>query len=255
MKHAIIGTAVAAASLFTGMTAALAEGSPIGVWVDAKGRGAIEIKECGRKMLCGHIVWVSRKSEQHGCGQQLLGDVRHVGGGSWDHGWIIDPDDRSKYDLALQRVSRTELKVTGYMGSKMFSRELTWKRAPRGLERCDGIEEKKETIIAARPAPPAASGPRYAPNPARNPIVDRYSVADITPPAPVPAVRPSEVEVASNTLSEGAREALDVMSISGNGRPETGFMGLQGPPRQVAVKQKTCRVLAPFVTVSFPCSR
>lgn len=255
MKQTNLMTVAAVAALLAGASQAQAEGSPVGVWIDAKGRGAVEIKECGRGMLCGHIVWVSNKREQHGCGQQLLGDVRSVGGGAWDYGWIIDPDDRRKYDVALERVSRTKLKVTGYMGSKMFSQELMWKRAPADLERCDRIEEKKETIIATRVEEPASSGPVNAPNPERNPIDDRFDVAEIQPPAPVPAVRPVRVKVAQQELSEGAQEAMDVMSIPADASRDVSIMALAGPPRRVASRQKTCKVLAPFVALSFPCNR
>ena len=31
--------------------------SPLGVWIDHTGRGAVEITDCGGK-LCGRIVWV-----------------------------------------------------------------------------------------------------------------------------------------------------------------------------------------------------
>ena len=255
MKHIPIITALTLAGLTAGLSPAHAESSPVGVWIDQKGRGAVEIKECGRNMLCGHIVWVSNKREQHGCGQQLLGDVRNVGGGSWDHGWIVDPDDRRKYDVALERVSRTKLKVTGYMGSKMFSQDLMWKRAPANLERCDRIDEKKETIIATRPQEPVSIGPQTAPNPERKPIEDRFAVAEIQPPAPVPAVRPRRILVAEQELSEGAREAVDVMSTPADARQNVSVIALQDPPRRVAAHQKTCKVLAPFVALSFPCDR
>jgi uncharacterized protein (DUF2147 family) len=35
---------------------AVAASSPIGVWIDHTGRGAVEIIDCGGK-LCGHLVW------------------------------------------------------------------------------------------------------------------------------------------------------------------------------------------------------
>jgi uncharacterized protein (DUF2147 family) len=258
MKKRVMITATAAAALLSGLTEVRAESSPVGVWIDSKGRGAIEIKECGRKMLCGHVVWVRNKSEQHGCGRQLLGDVRSVGGGEWDHGWIVDPDDLSKYDVALRRMSRTKLKVTGYMGSKIFSRDLIWKRAPDNLQRCDGIEEKKETIIASRPDTTEDSGPRAAPAPDRNPMLDRFDVASadisLEPPAPVPAVRPAKRDTAEHgKLSKAAREALDVLAVRAEGDRE--LVSVNVPPRKVASRRKTCTVRAPFVTVSFPCDR
>jgi len=258
MTYKIFIAGLACAGLAAGIGEANAGQSPVGVWLDAKGRGAVEIKECGRNMLCGHIVWVRNQREQHGCGQQLIGNVRKIGAGSWDNGWIIDPDDRKKYDVALEPMSPTQLKVTGYMGSKLFSQDLYWTRAPANLERCDRIEEKKETIIAARNPEPVSLGPQMAPLPARNPFDNRYDIADITPPAPVPAVRVANLGGASDNLSEEAREAYSIMSASASDRPARpgdGFMGLNGPPQQFAYQQKTCRVVAPFVTLSFPCDR
>lgn len=255
MKKSLMICGAATAALVSGFSQVHAQSSPVGVWLDSKGRGAIEIRECGRKMLCGHVVWVRNKAEQHGCGQQLLGDVRNVGGGEWDHGWIIDPDDMSKYDVALERISRTKLKVTGYMGSKMFSRELIWKRAPNNIQRCDAIEEKKETIIAQRPPATTANGPQSAPNPERNPLEDRFEVAaaEIEPPAPVLAVRPGQNRTARGQLSKGAQEALDVLTVGADGKRT--LVNIDVPPRKVAARRKTCTVRAPFVTVSFPCSK
>lgn len=261
MKYRLLIGAAAVGSLICGFGTAYAGSSPVGIWMDQNGRGAVEIKACGAKKLCGHIVWVRDRKEQHGCGQRLLGDLRAVGGGEWDHGWIIDPDDRSKYDLALKRLSRTRLQLTGYMGSRMFSRTLVWKRAPSTLRRCDGVKPKSEQVIAAKSKDPAVSlGPRSAPNPVRNPKERVYVALDIQPPQPVLAVRPRysrykirQVGIPNReSLSEGAREALDVLSVPVDGSPGPGSS--IPVPRQVA-SNRVCRIMAPFATVAFRCSR
>jgi hypothetical protein len=89
---------VAAAS-----TPAFAASSPLGVWIDHTGRGAVEITDCNGK-LCGRLVWFQdKKHENEGCNFQIIGDVRPVSGGKWDGGWIIDPDKDpdKKYDVEI----------------------------------------------------------------------------------------------------------------------------------------------------------
>lgn len=258
MKYVFTVVWLVATGLFAGVAVANAGGSPVGIWVDAKGRGAVEIKECGRNTLCGHIVWVSDKTERKGCGKQLLGNVRKVDASAWDNGWIIDPDDMKKYDVALEPVNARQLKVTGYMGTKFFSQDFYWTRAPANLERCDRIEEKKETIIAVQEAEPVFSGPLMAPLPDRNPNTVSFDIAGITPPAPVPAVRMGPEPAEPEEMTVGALEALSLLGLSGSekpARPAEGFMGLKGPEQQVAYQQKTCRVVAPFVTLTFPCDK
>ncbi len=261
MTRSLLASAVAVGSLISGVGAAYAASSPVGIWMDQGGRGAVEIKECGPRKLCGHIVWVRDRKERHGCGRRLLGDLRPARGGEWDHGWIIDPDDRSKYDLALKRLSPTRLQVTGYMGSRMFSRTLVWKRAPSTLERCDGVKPRASKVIAAQTkAPPVSLGPRTAPNPTRNPIERTYVSLDIQPPQPVLAVRPRQPRYEArsigvsdtDSLSQGAREALEVLSV-----PVDGVVGPGSsiPAPRLVASNKVCRIMAPFATVPFPCSR
>ena len=51
-KRAIAPLAITLASAWT---PAFAAGSPIGVWIDHTGRGAVEITDCSGK-LCGKLV-------------------------------------------------------------------------------------------------------------------------------------------------------------------------------------------------------
>ena len=69
---------------------------------------------------------------------QIIGNVKPVAGGVWDSGWIYDPEK----DLNTQIQRRADadgsqsLKVVGYMGTKLLSETMTWKRAPADLKRC-----------------------------------------------------------------------------------------------------------------------
>ena len=124
--------AAAALSLSGGVFAA---DSPLGVWIDHTGRGAVEITNCGGA-LCGRVVWLKDAAHGDTCGKQVIGNVKPVGGGKWDNGWIYDVDEDRRYDVEITPMG-DRLKVMGYMGSKFLSETMTWRRAPADLKRCD----------------------------------------------------------------------------------------------------------------------
>ena len=109
---------------------------PTGLWYDHTGRGAVEITRCGDG-LCGRLVWL--KDPEHAkqvCGIQIIGDVKPMADGTWDGGWIFDPERDSKFSVELTPVSPQQLKVMGYMGTKWLSETMMWTRAPANLKRC-----------------------------------------------------------------------------------------------------------------------
>jgi uncharacterized protein (DUF2147 family) len=158
---AIPSRALTLAGLFwlAGTATALAA-DPRGVWIDHTGRGAVEITECGNR-LCGRIVWVKSKGHAEGCNVQVIGNARPVGGGKWDGGWILDPEENRKYDVELTPLGRDRMRVLGYLGIKMFGETMTWRRAPGDLERCD--KAKPKATNASAPPPPAPTSPPSAP--------------------------------------------------------------------------------------------
>ncbi len=113
---------------------AAASADPTGVWIDHTGRGAVEISRCGGG-LCGRVVWLKSAGHAGACGMQILGNVRPTASGAWDHGWILDPDANRRYDVEITPMGN-RLKVVGYMGSKMLSETMFWRRAPGDLKRC-----------------------------------------------------------------------------------------------------------------------
>ena len=148
----ILMSAAMGADLIVGGTA-WAASDPRGVWIDDKGRGGVEIKDCGAK-LCGHIVWARGEADSNkGCGKQIIGDVAPQGSGLWDNGWIYDPDSDKKYDLELKLLDDNRLRVRGYAGVKFFSRSMIWTRAPADIKRCTAVGTK----------PPIWSGPASKP--------------------------------------------------------------------------------------------
>jgi uncharacterized protein (DUF2147 family) len=124
-----------------------------GIWIDAKGAGAIEIGPCGEK-LCGRIVWVKEPNDQSGkplvdgynpestkkkrpiCGLAVIGDLKRQPDGSWDAGWIYDPNEGKSYDLEVTAKSADRLQIKGYIGLKFMSETFIWTRAPANLQRC-----------------------------------------------------------------------------------------------------------------------
>ena len=135
---------------------------PTGVWIDHTGRGAVEITECAGK-LCGRIVWLKDAGHKSVCGTQIIGNVKSVGKGIWDGGWIHDPEKNEKYSVELKTVGADKLRVMGYMGSKLFSETFTWKRPTSDLKRCDA------PATTATPAPGAAEPKPAAPTEVASP--------------------------------------------------------------------------------------
>lgn len=130
IRQSIFGLALAVLAT----TPAVSATDPIGVWIDHTGRGAVEIADCGGRM-CGKLVWLKDTKNQKACGTQIIGDAKPVASGKWDGGWIYDPEEDEKFSVELTPMGE-QLKVVGYMGSKIFSETMIWKRAPADLKRC-----------------------------------------------------------------------------------------------------------------------
>jgi uncharacterized protein (DUF2147 family) len=156
--------ATAAAMTFIPFAGAQASPDVTGVWINDTGRGAVEIKPCG-KALCGHVVWVKDTNDAKGCGKQIIGDAQSSGGGVWDGGWIYSPEKRKNYDVELKPLSDGTLRVVGYMGTKLFSRTMIWTRAPADLQRCGTIEAKADLapVVVSQPAKEVAPAPASEP--------------------------------------------------------------------------------------------
>jgi uncharacterized protein (DUF2147 family) len=177
-----------------------------GIWFNHSGKGAVEIRPCGKSgsdadRLCGFIVWLKDPNNKRGepltdgynadtskrkrpiCGLPVLGALRPMSDGSWDQGWVYDPEQGQAFDAAIQLKSRDRLLLTGYKGVKFFSKQFVWKRAPDDLPRCDGgnrastVDPKKSARGGSTPKTGAGV----------NVAAERTA---LTPPRPVPAVRP-----------------------------------------------------------------
>ena len=205
--HRRLASIAIAVSLLLPSAAARAAGEPTGVWINDTGRGAIEIKNCG-SALCGHVVWVKDQSDTKGCGRQIIGNAAKVGNGVWDNGWIYSPEKKQKYDVELKPLPNGTLQVTGYAGTKFFSKKMIWKRAPANLVRCGS----EETVAKADPSPQTAAPKAAAkPKPDTKAATAKPSVAKpasneaakvepkIAAPSPKPAERPAKKTAADAT--------------------------------------------------------
>jgi hypothetical protein len=194
-----------------------AASGPTGVWFDHTGRGAVEINECGGS-LCGRIVWLKDAANRGVCGKQIIGNAKRSSASTWDGGWIYDPDREARYSVELKLVGTDKLRVTGYMGSKLFSETYTWKRATEDLTRCDAQPRSASS-------PPAASDPGQA----------REQITK-TEPSPDPTTESgTRPKSRSSSIADIEKIARDLMKGKSSG--------------------KTCRAKLPYVgTVTIPCS-
>jgi uncharacterized protein (DUF2147 family) len=121
----------------------------VGVWIDHTGRGAVEIAPC-ETSLCGRIVWMDKPFDGRGkilrdklnentrlrqrqiCGMQVIGGLRPMRDGSWDNGWIYDPEQGESFDVELRLRTPDVLQVKGYKGFKFLSETFQWHRAVPG---------------------------------------------------------------------------------------------------------------------------
>jgi uncharacterized protein (DUF2147 family) len=118
---------------------------PVGVWLDHTGRGAVEIVPCAME-LCGRIVWMKEPADKTGkplvdsqntdkarraapiCGLQIIGGLKQQRDGSWDNGWIYDPEQGESFDLEVRLLQDQSLQVKGYKVVKFLNETFKWQR-------------------------------------------------------------------------------------------------------------------------------
>ncbi len=269
--------------------AAHADNSPLGVWIDHTGRGAVEITDCNGK-LCGRVAWVEDAKNADQCGKKIIGNVAPVGKNKWDNGWIYDPDRDQNYDVELTALDGDKLRVKGYAGSKWLSETYTWKRAPADLKTCTGqAAQATPPAATAKPSDAAKADAPKATTPAPNataeakPATDAPKAADAAPKAtsngkspPVvlnatgddadaskPDVAKTEPPAADDSKSDTATADDDnegppgKKASGGKGKVLARIMDeLESGDGPVKLKRngKTCKVTAPYVgVISFPC--
>lgn len=251
---------------------ASAASDPTGIWLDDTGRGAVEIKQCGGN-LCGNVVWVKSASDSSGCGKPIIGDVKPVGGGRWDNGWIYSPEKGRKYDVELTPLANGNLKVLGYAGMKFLSKTMIWKRAPQDLQLCGQTDVKAEAKTPASKKPDVVTGsitPPPAPAAAAS-IPAKQAKAPEAAPAPsakgsdkaqeakAPAASPDENKSAD--ANDAAKDDSTASNDDGDGNDIAGALGklkigdLSLDKVLTRTKSGKCKVDLPWFKVTLNCEQ
>lgn len=239
LRATVVATALAVSA------PALAAETPLGVWVNDTGRGAIEIKQCGDK-LCGHVVWVKDEADSEGCGRQIIGDVTASGGNVWGDGWIYSPERKKNYNVELTPQSDGTLKVKGYAGMKFLSRTMTWTKAPADLVRCGAPAEINAAAPPATTPPPAAAAtaePGPGATDAPKATAKRTTPPPVDQAAPAPGTVPPP-PAGDREIARGAPPADDGIDVSGLAE-EFGDVFTK--------KDGRCKVDTPWVKLDFDC--
>jgi uncharacterized protein (DUF2147 family) len=117
----------------------------LGVWKTEKGDVTLEFFPCGEK-ICGKIISlqeprytkekdgpigegkVDRKNPDPALrnrpilGLQVMKDVTATGKKTWGGGTCYDPQSGKSYKCKMKMVSRTKLKMRGFVGVSLFGR-------------------------------------------------------------------------------------------------------------------------------------
>lgn len=251
-------------ALAVSASSAFAAGDPRGVWLDDTGRGAVEIKDCGDG-LCGTVVWAkSEKDSKEGCGKQILGGVKDVGGGNWDNGWVYDPERGRKFDLALTPMKNGSLQVTGYAGYKFLSQTMIWTKAPSDLQRCDkpdGQAEKtsakKDDTAAASPAKPEAKDDAAEAKTSDDDASEKVAKAEPEARKSSPSAKTADEPAEKSEKSESDAKDSD-KSASNDKKGDAGNIkigDLELDKMFTKTKSGKCKVDLPFVKMTFDCEQ
>ncbi len=241
------------AAVLISASSALAGPAPLGLWIDHTGRGGVEITQCGAQ-LCGHIAWLKDAGNSEACGVQVIGDAKQMRNGTWERGWIYDPEADSTYDGELKPIGSKKLRVMGYAGTKFLSETMIWKRAPVGLTKCAKPgSEKTATANVSEKAVKTSQKANKEAKPATNKA--EAKTGNIAPKVKTKATiqkvksevtEPQNVETAAKPETKANREgplAKIVANMSGDkGKSRSG-------------SKRTCRISVPYLNmvVKVPC--
>jgi uncharacterized protein (DUF2147 family) len=268
LKHAVMAWGIfALAPLVAG--SAFAGSGPVGIWLNDTGRGAVEIKECG-KSLCGNVVWVKSAGDAKGCGKQVIGDVAPQGGNRWDKGWIYSPEKDRRYDVELTALANGNLQVVGYAGLKFLSKTMIWKPAPADLKLCSGTTAAGTTASATPTPAPAKPDARKSDAAEVAKVAPEAKPHDSKPVADEPAtaeVDKKDVETAKPAESNSDEKTARNDDSNGNENDEDSDNGIAGALGKLKIgdlkldkvltrtKNGKCRLDLPWVKVTLNCEQ
>lgn len=283
LRTAGLGAFAAASAIFAILPdiARAGDASPLGVWIDNTGRGAVEIKPCAGNTLCGHVVWVRNSKDIKGCGRQIIGAARPIGSKGMHQGWIYSPEKKQRYDVEFVPSGADKLRVTGYAGIKLFSRTMYWTRAGGDLVRCDSTQtanaapKPSEEVAAPTAAPQSAASPKESDKPAQaapsGAPKKTVTQTETATPASTPAKEKAEKDASSqqDTASVKSEDAVADATTgdeqaaendaeaageetAGSGLSKLNLGGME-LGKVISRKGGTCKLDLPWVKVRFDC--
>ena len=104
--------------------------------------------------MCGNIIWLKDPLDKKGqpwtdqlnsdtskrsrpvCGLQIIGGLKAGANGTWQGGWIYDPEEGKSYNVEISLENANMLKVVGFAGVRVLSETMLWKRLPADSPRC-----------------------------------------------------------------------------------------------------------------------
>lgn len=114
---------------------------PSGVWLWDNGDAAVEFHACGAS-LCARIVWVKEETapgagvmldarnpdaalqRRRVCGLDYITGLTSTDGQAWKKGRIYDYHSGKTYDLDIDTVTDTEVRMRGYSGMRLLGATL-----------------------------------------------------------------------------------------------------------------------------------
>ncbi len=118
-------SAVCALNLSLSPQTALAEPSPIGIWLRESGTARVQIAPCGDK-LCGNIVWVRDKDSPTKLGMRVFYDMEAERPNVWS-GKAFNPEDKQTYSGTLAIVG-DKMTTTGCVIGRLVCVNIYWSR-------------------------------------------------------------------------------------------------------------------------------
>lgn len=259
-SHLLSAATLGLAALTLSPAIATAATDPSGVWLDDKGRGAVEIKPCGNS-LCGYVVWVKEANDNRGCGKQILGDVSQAGN-VWGNGWIYSPEKKKRYNVELKMLKDDQLRVKGYAGTKFFSKTMIWTKAPPDIGRCDVANLEPGATPAPVPkadeVPKAPSVKPEAVTPAPQPKGPETATAPaegkpatVSPAKPKEPVTPQKNSTAGATPEPGQKSAQAATDVPIESGPDLSDLPIDKYFKKSA--DGRCKLNLPWVKLDFAC--
>jgi uncharacterized protein (DUF2147 family) len=217
MKHRMFLTAFGLlAAAFAGTEAHATANDPTGIWLNDTGLGKIEVKKCGKNLLCAKIVWLKEPIDSRGkplhdtrnedpsmhdrpiLGMPLFGNMVPQGPGVWV-GSVYNPEEGHVFtDVKVTLASSRQIVLRGCK-AWLLCGEKSWTKST--LEPKPQPEAEQQIEAKATPTP-------ESPN----------MQADATDVTPAAAAKPAKVEIQASVA--GGPDVADALPNARAAKPQ-----------------------------------